>query len=135
MCYVFVIEHMAPPWPEGFRASSALAEHKCWKSAKEHQFQLKNGMGPVPQEQRKKKQASFSHLYEHLKIEMELLPLPRKLIFFLILELAVEFVWEGRIKIALEGRLKLYFFFWMALFTQIVERQLSDQSWYLYETR
>lgn len=51
------------------------------------------------------------------------------------MELAVEFVQEGRIKITLEGRLKIFFFFWMPLFTQIVERQLSGQSRYLYETR
>lgn len=53
----------------------------------------------------------------------------------MILELAVEFVQDERLIIALEGRLKLYFIIWMTLFTQIVERQLSGESWYLHETR
>lgn len=93
-------------------------------------------MGPIPQEQRKKKQPSSSHFNEHLKVEMEFLPLPSEMIFFLmILELAVEFVQDERLIIALEGRLKLYFNIWMALFTQIVERQLSGERWYLRGTR
>lgn len=40
---------------------------------------------------------------------MEFLCLPSEMNFFLILELAVEFIQEGRLKSALEGRLKLYF--------------------------
>lgn len=61
-------------------------------------------MGHIPQEQRKKKEVSSSHLYEHLKGEMEFLGLPSEMNFFLTLELAVEFVQEGRLMIALERR-------------------------------
>lgn len=69
------------------------------------------------------------------KLKWNFCPYLAKLTLFLILEIAVEFVQEGRLKIALEGRLKLYLIIWMALFTQIVERQLSGQSWRLHGAR
>lgn len=43
-------------------------------------------MGPIPQEQRKKKQASSSHLCENLKVEMEFFPLPSESVFSKITE-------------------------------------------------
>jgi len=39
-------------------------------------------MEPIPQKQRKKKQASFSHLYKPLKDEVEFVSLPSEMDFF-----------------------------------------------------